>query len=109
GGLPKCQGGLPLRVRPWGGGPARRARAPRHHVRPPTQWVPPPLRRPRRPGPVGDRLPDRKSTRLNSSHVSISYAVFCLKKNEPGSDCERQPRCPADDGRACERPCTVAP
>src|SRR5207249_6095409 len=23
--------------------------------------------------------PDRKSTRLNSSHVSISYAVFCLK------------------------------
>src|SRR5207249_10878723 len=24
-------------------------------------------------------LPDRKSTRLNSSHVSISYAVFCLK------------------------------
>src|SRR5699024_12420310 len=27
-----------------------------------------------------DRQPDRKSTRLNSSHVSISYAVFCLKK-----------------------------
>src|SRR5437870_11412024 len=25
-------------------------------------------------------LPDRKSTRLNSSHVAISYAVFCLKK-----------------------------
>src|SRR5690606_41993506 len=25
-------------------------------------------------------LPDRKSTRLNSSHVKISYAVFCLKK-----------------------------
>src|SRR5207249_8705740 len=25
-------------------------------------------------------LADRKSTRLNSSHVSISYAVFCLKK-----------------------------
>src|SRR5699024_8756449 len=25
-------------------------------------------------------LEDRKSTRLNSSHVSISYAVFCLKK-----------------------------
>src|SRR5690349_24022446 len=24
--------------------------------------------------------PDRKSTRLNSSHVEISYAVFCLKK-----------------------------
>src|SRR5690606_39662926 len=26
------------------------------------------------------RLKDRKSTRLNSSHVKISYAVFCLKK-----------------------------
>src|SRR5437868_9619987 len=26
------------------------------------------------------RRSDRKSTRLNSSHVSISYAVFCLKK-----------------------------
>src|SRR5699024_11275691 len=26
------------------------------------------------------RFQDRKSTRLNSSHVSISYAVFCLKK-----------------------------
>src|SRR5699024_6472661 len=28
---------------------------------------------------------DRKSTRLNSSHVSISYAVFCLKKKRPKS------------------------
>src|SRR6266542_5347439 len=27
-------------------------------------------------------LSDRKSTRLNSSHGSISYAVFCLKKNK---------------------------
>src|SRR5699024_11881119 len=27
-------------------------------------------------------LLDRKSTRLNSSHVSISYAVFCLKKKK---------------------------
>src|SRR5699024_11306964 len=30
--------------------------------------------------PFAKRLLDRKSTRLNSSHVSISYAVFCLKK-----------------------------
>src|SRR5690606_40712965 len=29
--------------------------------------------------PGGDGLQDRKSTRLNSSHVKISYAVFCLK------------------------------
>src|SRR5690606_39334069 len=28
------------------------------------------------------RLEDRKSTRLNSSHVKISYAVFCLKKKK---------------------------
>src|SRR5215475_16219654 len=30
--------------------------------------------------------PDRKSTRLNSSHVKISYAVFCLKKKKTGHD-----------------------
>src|SRR2546428_2994365 len=29
-----------------------------------------------------DRGPDRKSTRLNSSHDQISYAVFCLKKKK---------------------------
>src|SRR3989442_8264792 len=29
---------------------------------------------------------DRKSTRLNSSHVRISYAVFCLKKKKNKSD-----------------------
>src|SRR3712207_7315349 len=30
----------------------------------------------------GARLEDRKSTRLNSSHANISYAVFCLKKKK---------------------------
>src|SRR3712207_8121027 len=46
------------------------------------------------PQPVGDLLAprgsgevaltaDRKSTRLNSSHANISYAVFCLKKKKP--------------------------
>src|SRR5437868_10119450 len=30
----------------------------------------------------GSQAIDRKSTRLNSSHVSISYAVFCLKKKK---------------------------
>src|SRR3712207_7220197 len=29
-----------------------------------------------------DRRQDRKSTRLNSSHANISYAVFCLKKKK---------------------------
>src|SRR2546426_5121059 len=29
-----------------------------------------------------DRTADRKSTRLNSSHLVISYAVFCLKKKK---------------------------
>src|SRR5256885_10635672 len=28
------------------------------------------------------QIPDRKSTRLNSSHLVISYAVFCLKKKK---------------------------
>src|SRR5690606_39967454 len=36
---------------------------------------------PREAAPGGDD-PDRKSTRLNSSHVKISYAVFCLKKKK---------------------------
>src|SRR5690242_21437317 len=31
---------------------------------------------------LGDFAKDRKSTRLNSSHMSISYAVFCLKKKK---------------------------
>src|SRR2546422_3494991 len=37
------------------------------------------------------RQPDRKSTRLNSSHGYISYAVFCLKKQKPPC---RQVPCP---------------
>src|SRR2546429_9546272 len=32
--------------------------------------------------PLVDRVGDRKSTRLNSSHGYISYAVFCLKKKK---------------------------
>src|SRR5437660_3035270 len=35
---------------------------------------------------AGDARKDRKSTRLNSSHVATSYAVFCLKKKNPGFD-----------------------
>src|SRR5215208_7451548 len=41
-------------------------------------------RRLARPAP-GYRRRDRKSTRLNSSHVAISYAVFCLKKKNKQS------------------------
>src|SRR5437588_8335406 len=33
-------------------------------------------------GPQVDQAEDRKSTRLNSSHTVISYAVFCLKKKK---------------------------
>src|SRR5256885_4746682 len=36
--------------------------------------------------------PDRKSTRLNSSHLVISYAVFCLKKKTPSSRLQPPPR-----------------
>src|SRR3712207_8475684 len=51
----------------------------RHHLRGD-------LLRPRRDAPgvdavvAGEHREDRKSTRLNSSHANISYAVFCLKK-----------------------------
>src|SRR5690349_22940498 len=52
---------------------SRRARRRPRPARPPPSasggWCPPPSR-------------DRKSTRLNSSHVEISYAVFCLKKKK---------------------------
>src|SRR5437773_9711605 len=63
-----------------------RARRPQHRA--PVQHRAPGRRRPRgvRRG-LGDRRaaggrPDRKSTRLNSSHITISYAVFCLKKKK---------------------------
>src|SRR2546429_4574447 len=36
---------------------------------------------------VDGRIEDRKSTRLNSSHGYISYAVFCLKKKKPRRRC----------------------
>src|SRR6476646_5993653 len=44
------------------------------------------------PGRAGARDPtaDRKSTRLNSSHTVISYAVFCLKKKNKETRCQTQ-------------------
>src|SRR5260221_2760572 len=51
----------------------------------------PPENRRRAKGEIADALPagwvDRKSTRLNSSHTVISYAVFCLKKKKKKSTC----------------------
>src|SRR2546426_12022481 len=38
------------------------------------------------------RQQDRKSTRLNSSHLVISYAVFCLKKKKTNSDLKTNDR-----------------
>src|SRR3712207_7109927 len=52
--------------------------------RPRSHGVPRLIERPKR------RLKDRKSTRLNSSHANISYAVFCLKKKQIPSTVTRQ-------------------
>src|SRR3982750_4854620 len=47
--------------------------------------------------------PDRKSTRLNSSHDQISYAVFCLKKKQPATG-RRYGRPPAHALHCCGPP-----
>src|SRR5947209_13870516 len=47
-------------------------------------------------------LEDRKSTRLNSSHANISYAVFCLKKKKQIRHCRSSFR-PGSRGRADSR------
>src|SRR5207253_8478023 len=49
-------------------------------TRPPIRHAGPERDRRRNGRPGALSLQDRKSTRLNSSHVAISYAVFCLKK-----------------------------
>src|SRR2546422_1586165 len=43
-----------------------------------------------------DRILDRKSTRLNSSHGYISYAVFCLKKKNSKTPARNKDRSPID-------------
>src|SRR2546430_4387575 len=48
---------------------------------------------PERPGARGRAVRDRKSTRLNSSHSQISYAVFCLKKKKKYSNTTTQHLC----------------
>src|SRR2546427_9186813 len=62
-----------ISLRPWG----RRCLAD-HHLR---TWCPP-NKPPRVSSGLGKPGSDRKSTRLNSSHSQISYAVFCLKKKK---------------------------
>src|SRR5215467_15569364 len=52
--------------------PSRPASSPRRTRMP--SWAPS--------SPASGRAADRKSTRLNSSHLVISYAVFCLKKKK---------------------------
>src|SRR5438034_8819634 len=49
-----------------------------------------------------DRGQDRKSTRLNSSHTVISYAVFCLKKKNYHAESHAS-------GPSANRPCVNAP
>src|SRR3712207_7692117 len=74
-------------VRRRGRGPGRRLRVARPDRRPQPHARPSPGRRlEMAKAPEGDqptrrlRMEDRKSTRLNSSHANISYAVFCLNK-----------------------------
>src|SRR5205814_9655206 len=57
--------------------PRSRATSPPRHRSPSTIRASSPLRR--------SLSTDRKSTRLNSSHLGISYAVFCLKKKKQTS------------------------
>src|SRR3712207_8641262 len=58
----------------WGPARDHRPRQPLLAIEGPPAIAPEPQVRPVRPA------EDRKSTRLNSSHANISYAVFCLKK-----------------------------
>src|SRR3712207_8237638 len=68
------------RGRPLGGaGGDRRPDPDRSHRGPPRGWNLPEATRLAASAP-GRGVGDRKSTRLNSSHANISYAVFCLKK-----------------------------
>src|SRR2546430_6715122 len=72
------------------------------------------IRQRQRPHPqVVDRLAglgDRKSTRLNSSHSQISYAVFCLKKKKPRhSNSRRAPKHTSAAGSRPPSPITLSP
>src|SRR3712207_8543627 len=68
----RADGDLGERVESGSGGRDRDVEHLCDHLRPSVDEVGPPVL----------DLEDRKSTRLNSSHANISYAVFCLKKKE---------------------------
>src|SRR5690349_23758459 len=53
------------------------------------------------------RLLDRKSTRLNSSHVEISYAVFCLKKKNTHTTSQDCTESSVDQERSLSRSCAI--
>src|SRR5206468_8099745 len=61
---------------------AQLARARHQHALDVVAGRPHPLQVPAQGPAGGDNVKDRKSTRLNSSHDQISYAVFCLKKKK---------------------------
>src|SRR5260221_10000971 len=71
-----------------------RSSAPGRTLRAIPEWKPGPA-----PGFHSGMARDRKSTRLNSSHTVISYAVFCLKKKNP-----RRHRPPRDREPELHRP-----
>src|SRR5256885_4826390 len=78
-------GGFPSEARPISSASKRTKGAPRPEEGSPApaELEPGVCRSDDKTGPRSDRR-DRKSTRLNSSHLVISYAVFCLKKkNHP--------------------------
>src|SRR5690606_41802939 len=87
--LPISPAALRAAFRPGGGPPAPPDPLDRH----------PPFRRRGGllPPALPDRPGDRKSTRLNSSHVKISYAVFCLKKKKK----KEKTRIKRDDSTNC--------
>src|SRR5256885_5742481 len=78
-GIVHGRSGLPLCVSVGAGpersSPSNRAAVSRRGARPAGVVAP-------APAPARSPGPDRKSTRLNSSHLVISYAVFCLKKKK---------------------------
>src|SRR6266498_3640044 len=70
-------------AQPQLGLPGDLADRPRLALLPEQQLAADPRREAVTPGGLDQQPADRKSTRLNSSHVRISYAVFCLKKKIP--------------------------